>query len=70
MMDGNMTTTAAAAAVIVNETFSLLLLCLSISPSLLLDDEGDHVWKLIAPAITLAVMVTFTAFIGYGIRRR
>jgi len=55
MMDGNTTTTAEAAAII-NETFSLLLLCLSAPPSVLLDDKGDHVWKLIAPAFALATM--------------
>jgi len=66
---------AAAAVVALNEMMALLHPCLSAPPSQFQGgDVGigvDHAWKLIAPAIVVAVMVmgTFTAFIGYDIRR-
>jgi len=69
---------AAAVAVVVvalNETFTLLRPCLSAPPSQFQgDDVGigvNQAWKLITPAIVVAVMVlvTFTVFIGYDICR-
>jgi len=70
-MAGYATTAAAAAAVVaINGTISLLRLCLSAPPSQFQGVEVrigvDLVWKLIAPAIAVAVMVvaTFTVFIG------
>jgi len=80
-MAGNLTpaapaAAAAAAVVALNETMVLLRPCLSAPPSQFQGgDVGigvDHAWKLIAPAIVVAVMAmgTFTVFIGYDIRRR
>jgi len=74
-MAGNLTPAAAAAVVAINETMSLLRLCLSPLPSQFLGVEVgigvDHVRKLIALIIIVAMMAmgTFTAFIGYNIRR-
>jgi len=65
----------AVAAVALNETFALLCPCLSAPPSHFQGDdvgiEINQAWKLIAPAIVVAVMALgiFTVFIGYDIRR-
>jgi len=74
-MAGNLTLAAAAvAAVALNETFALLRLCLSAPPSHFQNDdvgiEINQAWKLIAPAIVVAVMALgiFIVFIGYDIR--
>jgi len=76
-MAGNLTPAAAAAAAVValNETMALLRPCLSVPPSQFQGGNVGigvgHAWKLIAPAIVVAMMAmgTFTAFIGYDIRR-
>jgi len=75
-MAGNLTLAAAAAVAVValNETSTLLRLCLSAPPSHFQgDDVGNEInqaWKLIAPAIVVAAMVLgiFTVFVGYNIR--
>jgi len=74
-MAGNLTLAAAAAAVALTETFALLRPCLSAPPLHFQNDdvgiEINQAWKLITPAIVVAVMALgiFIVFIGYDIRR-
>ena len=62
-IDGNATTPAAATAAAVNATFSLLRPYLTDPNPLLLGvDNGDDVWKLIAPAIARRPHLLDTTF--------